>query len=61
MKKSFGSTMAPVTSLNRPVLAGRRIRFNRTDLDKMKRIAHAYGGKVQRRGCWPCGRAACAT
>jgi diacylglycerol O-acyltransferase / wax synthase len=46
MKKSFGATMAPVTSLNRPVLAGRRIRFNRGDLDKMKRIAHAHGGKV---------------
>lgn len=45
-KKSFGATKAPATSLNRPVLAGRRIRFMRTDLDAMKRIAHAHGGKV---------------
>jgi hypothetical protein len=45
-KKSFGATKAPTTSLNRPVLAGRRIRFMRTDLDAMKRIAHAHGGKV---------------
>ena len=37
---------APRTSLNRPVRSGRRIRFIRLDLEKVRAAAHAGGGTV---------------
>lgn len=42
----IGSVIAPRTSLNQPVKAGRQIRFLRLDLARMKATAHAHGGKV---------------
>jgi diacylglycerol O-acyltransferase / wax synthase len=37
---------APRSSINRPVAAGRRVRFARFDLAALKATAHAAGGKV---------------
>jgi WS/DGAT/MGAT family acyltransferase len=43
---SFRGAAAPRSSINRVVAPGRRFRFARFDLAKVKDVAHAAGGKV---------------
>lgn len=46
VRRYLGAKPAPRTSLNQPVRAGRRIAYLRLDLQDMKEVAHAHGGKV---------------
>jgi WS/DGAT/MGAT family acyltransferase len=46
VRRAMSSAAAPRLSLNRPVVAGRTIRFVRLDLGAVKDIAHRRGGTV---------------
>ncbi len=44
--QTLGEHAGPLTSLNRPVLSGRRVRFLQLDLSAVKRAARAHHGTV---------------
>ena len=46
VRQTLGEHAGPLTSLNRPVLSGRRVRFLRLDLPAVKRTARAHHGTV---------------
>jgi diacylglycerol O-acyltransferase / wax synthase len=46
VREAFAEQRAPRTSLNRPIGPHRRLAVIRSDLDLVKRIARAHGGKV---------------
>ena len=46
VRRAFGTQGAVGTSLNRVVRPGRHVRFLRLDLQELKGVAHAHGGKV---------------
>ena len=46
IQQTLGAKAGPSTSLNQPVLSGRRIRFLRLDLSAVKRTARAHHGTV---------------
>ena len=46
LRQTTGAHAGPPTSLNRPVLAGRRVGFLRLDLSAVKRAARAHHGTV---------------
>jgi WS/DGAT/MGAT family acyltransferase len=46
VRQTFGEHAGPPTSLNRPVLSGRRVRFLQLDLAAVKRAARAHHGTV---------------
>jgi diacylglycerol O-acyltransferase / wax synthase len=46
VRHSLAAAKTASTALNRPVGAGRTVRFLRLDLAAMKELAHAHGGKV---------------
>lgn len=45
-RQTLGAESSPLTSLNQPVLAGRRVRFIRLSRPAMKRAGHAHHGTV---------------
>lgn len=45
-RDTLGSKASPRTSLNQPVLAGRRVRFLRAGRSAMKKVGHAHHGTV---------------
>ena len=46
VREAFAEGRAPRTSLNRPIGSHRRLAVIRSNLDLVKQIAHAHGGKV---------------
>jgi diacylglycerol O-acyltransferase / wax synthase len=46
VREAFAEQRAPRTSLNRPIGSQRRLAVIRSDLDLVKEIGHAHGGKV---------------
>ena len=61
LRQTLGAHAGPPTSLNRPVLAGRRVRFLRLDLSAVKRAGHAPITERSTMSCSTCGREGCGS